>query len=172
MSRNLFSFALLVAMLVVLVAGNMQAQTVNKNVAATATVMTALTIDATNMAFGNIPASKTAVIDPKGLAHQYVGSGVTVGTVTVTGANSTDVLISWPASISLTQSGKTPLTLTLAVNGDASAANQATAGTLASGADVVTSGAGNYSLWVGGSLPAGAETGLFSGNANFSVEYK
>jgi hypothetical protein len=173
MLRNIFTSALLVAILAILVVGNMQAQTnVSANVGATATVMSALSIAKTDIAFGNIPASRTVVLDPKNAANAYVGSTAAVGTVTITGAVSTDVLVTWPASIPLHLATKPDLTLTLNVIGNASAANQATASSLTSGADVVTSAGGNYSLWVGGSLPTSTDVGLFTGTATFAVEYK
>jgi hypothetical protein len=172
MLRNIFGAAMLVVMLLVLVAGNAQAQTlVNANVGATATVMTALTLTPTAMAFGNVPASRTIVLDPQGVAHNYVGSVHTVGALDISGATTGEVLITWPATIHLSQALKTDLVLTLAVTGDASAANQATSGTLSSTADV-TLAAGHYYLWIGGSMPTNAETGLFTGTANFTVEYK
>jgi len=174
MSRNIFTFALLVAILVVLVAGNMQAQSlVSANVGSTATVMAALSIGKTDMAFGNVPVSTAVVLNPTDVTKSsYVGSQAAVGTVTITGANSTDVIVTWPPTIPLKQTGKTDLTLTLAVNGDASNANQASAGGLSSGATAHTSAGGNYSLWVGGNMTTGTDLGLFSGSATFAVEYK
>jgi hypothetical protein len=170
MLRTICIASLLVALLVIVSTGSVQAQ-INANVNASANVMSALSISATAMDFGNVPASRTAVLDPKNAANQYVGSTAAVGTVTITGANASHVLVTWPSSITLTD-GTNNLSLTLSVSGDASNANQATSSALTSTADVVTSGSGNYSMWVGGSLPTGANSGLFAGSATFAVEYK
>jgi len=170
MLRNIFTSTLLVTILVVLVAGNMQAQSVTVN--STATVMTALTIAKTDMAFGNVPASRAVVLDPKNAANAYVGSTAAVGTVTITGANSTAVLATWPATITLNGPASKTLTLTLAVNGNASSANQATSTALTSGSAVTTSASGNYSMWVGGNMTTGTDLGAFTGTATFAVEYQ
>jgi hypothetical protein len=158
----------LVTMLVVMVAVNVQAQSVA--VGSTATVMTALTIAKTDMAFGNVPASKAVVLDPKNASNAYVGSTATVGTVTITGAVSTPVIATWPATITLTNASKT-LTLTLAVNGNA-AGTQSASTALTSGTAVTTSASGNYSMWVGGNMTTGTDLGLFTGSATFAVEYQ
>jgi hypothetical protein len=169
MSRNIFTSTLLVAILVVLVAGNMQAQ--SANVAANATVMSALSIAKTDIQFGNIPASRDVVLDPKNAANAYVGSTAAVGTVTITGAISTPVLATWPSSITLTGPGAKTLTLTLAVNGNA-AGTQSASTALTSGTAVTTSASGNYSMWVGGNMTTGTDLGLFTGSATFAVEYQ
>ena len=169
MSRNIFTSTLLVAILVVLVAGNMQAQ--SANVAANATVMSALSIAKTDIQFGNVPASRTVVLDPKNAANAFVGSTAAVGTVTITGAISTPVLATWPSSITLTGPGAKTLTLTLAVNGNA-AGTQSASTALTSGTAVTTSASGNYSMWVGGNMTTGTDLGLFTGSATFAVEYQ
>ena len=117
MSRNIFTSALLVTMLVVMVAVNVQAQ--NVNVGATATVTTALSITkGTDVAFGNIGATTAGpvVLDPKGVANNYVGATAAVGTLTIGGAFTQSILLTWPVTVSLT-SGANTLTYTLAVNG-------------------------------------------------------
>lgn len=179
MSRNIFTSALLVALLVVLVAGNAQAQTnVSTSLNGSATVMTALTIaQSTALAFGNIPASRTAVLDPKNVANSYVGSTHTVGLVTISGANATPVLVTYPATMTLSDGVDADLTLTLAVKGHKLLASQGSSVDVASGSAVTTAAGGDatpgaFYLWVGGSLPSGANAGAYTGTANFSVEYQ
>lgn len=172
MLRTIGFASLLVALLVVICTSGVQAQSVSMSAAAN--VMSALTITApASIDFGNVPASRTAVLDPKNAANSFVGSMATVGRITITGANSTDLLVTFPSTITL--SDGTPadnLTLTLSVTGDASSANQAGSSALSTGATVTTSGSGNYSMWVGGSLPTGTNTNTFAGSATFAVEYK
>jgi hypothetical protein len=179
MLRNLCTAALLAVMLVVLVAGNVQSQTVNANLNGSATVLTALSIvQSTALAFGNIPASRTAILDPKGLSNSYVGSVHSAGLLTIAGANNTPIIITFPSTMNLTNG--TPaqdLTLTLAVTGDKLLANQSTSGSLTSPAIVTTANVGDatpgaYFVWVGGSLPSGVNAAAFTGTANFVVEYQ
>jgi hypothetical protein len=175
MSRNIFTSALLVTMLVVMVAVNVQAQ--NVNVGATATVTTALSITkGTDVAFGNIGATTPGVVtlDPKMAANAYVGATAAVGTVTLGAANTSSIRLVWPATVSLT-SGANTITYTLAVNGfNANTQASSTGLTLTSGScSVTTSATGGYYLWVGGNLGtlSTQATGSYSGTANFSVEY-
>jgi hypothetical protein len=175
MLRNIFSFALVV-MLVVLFASNIQAQTLaNANLPTSASVITALSITKTaNLAFGNVGQGVTAVIDPKGSGHSYVGSTATVGAFTVLGEPSTPVIISWPATLDMTTGGHT-ITVTFRVNGDTDPAKQATSAktNFTSGTACTTDATtGNYYLWVGGSLPTGGNSGSYSSSANFTVEYQ
>jgi len=173
MLRNLCSSALLAVLLVVLVAGNVQAQTlVNKDLNATANVLSAISLNQSDLLFGNIAVSTTVIQDPQNLVNSYVGSVHAAGTITITAEPTTHVLVTWPSTLALKQSGKTDLTVTLNVTGDASNANQATSGPLTSTADVTTGGTGNFRLWIGGSVTTGIETGPFAGLVNFTVEYK
>ncbi len=178
MLRNLCSAALLAVMLVVLVAGNVQAQSqANANVGVSATVLTALTITKnTDVAFGNVGATTagTVYVDPKGVANTYVGTGWAVGTLTVAGANSQSIHLGWPASIPLT-SGANTMTYTLKVNTlNANTQASSTTKTLTGGFfDDATSATGGYFLWVGGDLGtlSSQATGAYTGTANFTVEY-
>lgn len=179
MKRNSFKAAMLAATLVILIAGNLQAQTANANVDASATVLTALTITKnTDVAFGNIGATTAGQVylDPKGLATStYIGTTAAVGTLTVAGANTQSIRLTWPVSLSLSDGASHTMTYTLKVNGNA-ASSQSGSSTLTLGSgysDVTTSGTGAYYLWVGGDLgtPSGQATGTYTGTANFTVEY-
>ena len=169
-----------VVILVVLVAATSFAQSnANANVNASATVLTALTItNNADVAFGNIGATTVGAvnIDPKTPASStYVGSTATVGALTIAGANSQSVRLTWPATLSLSDGASHTMTYTLQVNGlSANTQGSSSALTLGSGySDVTTSASGKYYLWVGGSLGtlSSQATGTYTGTANFTVEY-
>jgi hypothetical protein len=185
MSRNIFSAALLAVMLVVLVAGNAQAQSASVN--PSATVLAALTITRTaDVSFGNIGATTGGAVylNPQNVANSnYVGASATVGKFTIAGATATDVQIAWPTTITLSD-GATPtphtIVYTLKVTGSVLTASQATSTDLTSTnpATVTTAAGGDptpgaYFLWVGGSLPqlSGQTTGTYNGTGNITVEY-
>jgi hypothetical protein len=176
MSRNIFTSAIMIVMLVILVAGNVQAQA-NATANASATVMTALTITKnTDVAFGNVGATTAGQVylDPKGAASTYVGTTAAVGTLTIAGANSQSIHLGWPASVTLT-SGVNTLTYTLKVNGlNANTQASSTTLSLTGGyCDVTTAATGGYYLWVGGNIGtlASQVAGAYTGSANFTVEY-
>jgi len=180
MLRNIFTSALLAAMLLVLIAGNIQAQTLaNANVGASATVLTALTITKnTDVAFGNISQTTGGVVylDPKGLGTSaYVGTTAVVGTLTIAGANSQSIRLTWPATLSLSDGATHTMTYTLKVNGlDANTQASSTTLLLTSGYyNATTSAGGGFYLWVGGDLGtlSSQATGAYTGTANFTVEY-
>jgi len=178
MSRNIFSSLMLVVMMLVLVTGNIQAQTqVNANINATATIMAAITITKnTDVAFGNLGATTAGavVLSPLGIgSSNYVGSTAAAGTITITAANTTHVVISWPATVTMTSGGNT-MTLTLAVNGNTVNTQSSSTAQSSGSGSTITSGTGQYYLWVGGSLGtlASQVTGSYTGPANFTVEYQ
>ena len=174
MLRNISSTALIVVMLVVLVAGNAQAQSANVSVGAT--VAAALSISKTaDVAFGNLSATTAGQVylSPTGTGSTYVGVTAAVGALHIGGAGSTSIRLGWPTTVTLT--GPAALTYTLKVNG-LNANTQASSGTLTlSGGYVsVTTGAGGaYYLWVGGDLGtlSGQTAGSYTGSAAFTVEY-
>ncbi len=158
MKRNTFKAAILTATLVVLIAGNLQAQTqATDNVTATANVLTALSISKiTDVTFGNVSATTAGIVylNPKGLAtSNYVGTTAAVGTLTISGANTQSINIGWPTNVTLTD-GTNDLNYVLEVNGY-TANTQASSSviTLTSGYYTTsTSASGKYYLWVGGQL--------------------
>jgi Domain of unknown function (DUF4402) len=174
MLRNLF----LVILLVLVAATSFAQLNANTNMGASATVLTALTITKnTDVAFGNIGATTAGQVylDPKAAASTYVGTTATVGTLTIAGANSQSIRLTWPPTLSLSDGASHTMTYTLKVNG-LSANTQASSGTLTltSGYyDATTSAGGAYYLWVGGDLGtlASQVTGTYTGTANFTVEY-
>ena len=178
MSRNIFTSALIAAILVILVAGNIQAQTqqANADVGASASVLTALTITKNlDVVFGNLSATTLGLVylSPKGFANSnYVGPNAAAGKVTIAAGISKSINITWPTSITLTD-GNIPddITYNLEVNGN-TANVQGTSTLTTSGAGVTTSGTGGFYLWVGGSLVGLTHAvGDYTGTANFKVEY-
>ncbi len=186
MLRNILNAGFLAITAIVLVAGNLQAQTqANANIGASATVLTALTITKnTDVAFGNVGATTAGIVylDPKGIAtSNYVGASAGVGTFTIAGANTQSIKVGWPTNIDLTD-GTNHLNYVLDVNGY-TANTQASSGllTLTSGyVSVTTSGTGGYFLWVGGQLGGSGTSAAalssqaattYNGTANFTVEY-
>jgi hypothetical protein len=184
MLRNIFTSALLVAILVVLVAGNMQAQVTNytATVSAQANVTTALTIaNVHNIDFGNIAANASVTLDPKGVSNSGVNPAAQWGEILITGATATDVLMSWPSTVVLGDG--TPadnMTVTLAVSGSDGTLTRGNSTSLStnSGQTVHTATAdGKYHVYVGGSLatatsqPSGPYTTAAT-PATFTVEYK
>jgi len=178
MLRKLFGLALVALMLTVLVTGSVQAQQANDNVGVSATVLTALTITKnTDVAFGNIGATTAGLVylDPKAAASTYVGTAAAVGTLTVAGANTQSVRLTWPATVSLSDGASHTMTYTLKVNGlNANTQASSTTLVLTSGyKDITTSGSGGYYLWVGGDLGtlSSQTAGSYTGTANFTAEY-
>ena len=181
MLRNIFSAAMLVVMLVVLVAGNVQAQPKSTPITATATVLTALTlVKGVDVNFGNVSATTPGVVylNPNGTSA-YVGTTAAVGTFTIGGANSQSIRLGWPTNIDLTD-GTNHLNYVLEVNG-LNANTQGSSGLLSltgGYVSVSTSASGAYYLWVGGKLGAGSGTALsgqtpavYTNTATFTVEY-
>jgi hypothetical protein len=132
----------------------------------------------TNVAFGDIPATGTAIVDPQGTAHSGLLGTPTVGELTITGAGNNDVVVTWDASTTLGDGASSTITFNTAVSGDAGSGNQTTSSDINSG-DTITLGSGSYTLWVGGSITtSGATTGSYSSNASngggditFNVSY-
>jgi hypothetical protein len=155
MLRNICTAALLAVMLVVLVAGNVQAQVLSTDITATATVLSALTLTkGVNVDFGNVSATTPGIVylNPNGTSA-YVGTTAAVGTFTIAGASSQSIRLSWPANVTLTD-GTNNLNYVLEVNGyTANTQASSILLTLVGGyKSVSTSASGGYYLWVGGQL--------------------
>ena len=182
MLRNIFSAAMLAVMLVILVAGNAQAQ--SATVTATANVLANLTVDKTDVTFANITSTTTAApfLDPVGTANAHVGSGSTAGSVHIYGPSSaTDIRITWPAQVSLAYSTYT-LNYALSVSGSTgSTQGSSSPVSLTLGwFNTTTASTGDYYLWVGGYLGGSGTSGgalssqhagSYVGTALFTVEY-
>ncbi len=164
--------------LLVAVAGTTLAQSsataeVSANVQAELTIVNDVAID-----FGNISATSTPILDPKGVANTDVGQSYTVGQFTIGGSNGVGVGVSWDATVTLGD-GTNTITYTPVISGDASDQAQSASTILTSG-DVVALGATGYTLWVGGNLgtlssqPVGQYTATAtngSGAFTVTVEY-
>lgn len=159
----------------------------NLNVGATVLAQLKLTNNA-DVQFGNLSATTPGhvFLSPTGSGHTNTGVSTSVGKFTVEGSSTGSVKITWPANIVLNSSvGSNTLIYNLQVNGNGSdlASGSTILGTgglgVASTADV-TLVAGKYYLYVGGKVggtagsPANLNaqaTGVYSGIANFRVEY-
>ena len=148
MSRNIFTSTLLVAILVVLVAGNVQAQ--NDHIVTSATVVANVSITGTApLNFGTIGSNTpgAVVLDPTVAAHHsYVGTDAGVGTFQLTGANKSKLAFTF-VSTSLVGTSSSILFTPTVIGG----ATHADATPVTSGTPYSIDGA--YYLWVGGSLP-------------------
>jgi hypothetical protein len=179
MSRNIFSLTVLAAMLVVLVAGNVQAQ-MEKNdvVTASATVKTVLNVHKDfNVNFGAVAVSTTPVLSPNGIAtSSYVGQTASIGKVTITSQANAQIRISWITPLTLSDGASNTLSYALKVAGDDGDLNQGSAPELTTNPKDVTPQHATYVLWIGGTLgqiPANQPTGTYSNLTDgiFTVEY-
>ncbi|NQU26803.1 MAG: DUF4402 domain-containing protein, partial [Candidatus Marinimicrobia bacterium] len=127
--------------------------------------------------FGNIPATGTPILNPKGTGHTDVGTTNQVGVFSVTGSSSTQISVVYPATITL-GNGTTTITFNTDLEGDV--LTQSAAVGVASGTQVtMTSGA--YKFWLGGNLGTLGDqaTGIYAsdnatnggGDFTLTVEY-
>ena len=175
-SKHCIAFVALIFMFGAVTMAQAQA---NDDVDVTATVTSSLAISTSaDAAFGTLLATTggAVVLDPQGTAHANCGAGAAAGRLDISGGNSLSVHLGVPPTIALSNGATGTMTLTVAVSGDGSSANQATSTDLSpSGGyvDVTTSASGGYYVWVGGSLGTltAQETGSYTGTGNFTVEY-
>ncbi len=180
--KNLFKFLLVAVMIATFGFGAKAQSNANADMAASATVLAALTIANTHaVAFGNLSATTagTVYLNPKLTGSTYVGTAAAVGTFTLTGSPNASVQLGYPATIPLSNGATGTMTYTLAVNG-LNENSQGGSGLLVPTGNLVsvqlggTSGTSTkYYLWVGGNLGTlgGQETGIYTGTANFTVTY-
>lgn len=130
-----------------------------------------------NVNFGNIPASGTPTIDPLGATHIDVGSAVTVGVFSLTGAPSTVVTLDFPGSVTLGDGSTNTMTFNTDLRGHED--TQASATSVTTTATIGASG--GYKFWLGGDLgtltnqavatyTSGASNG--SGDFTLTIEYQ
>lgn len=133
---------------------------------ATATVLSAITVTGTNLAFGNVTpgVNKTILITDAG-----------AGQFTVTKAAATSVALTFTLPTNLVSGGNNlPIgTWTGGWNNTANNATGATAFTPSAAATTVPSGGANLWVWVGGTVsPAAAQVaGAYAGNVVMQVIY-
>lgn len=189
--KNSIKF-LFAAMIIAAFGVNSFAQTnESTTMSSSASVLTALSITKNvDVDYKNISATTADVVrlNPTGSGHAYVGNGATTGKLTISGSNSTAVLISYPAGVDLDDGGTTPNTLaySMHVHGadtDAQGTSTALSAEGIAGVNVnrtlhVTTG--NYYLYVGGALggtvgtPAALNSqavGTYTGEVTFEVTY-
>jgi hypothetical protein len=134
---------------------------------ATATVLSAITVTGTNLAFGNVTPglTKTVAITDAG-AGQF--------TVTKAAATSVALTFTLPATLAGPAASTMPIgTWTGGWNNTANNAAAATAFTPSAAATTVPSGGASLWVWVGGTVtPAAAQTaGAYTGNVSMQVAY-
>jgi len=134
---------------------------VNANVTASTTIMAALTLSKiTDVSFGAISATTPGAVylSPTGADNTNTGTTTTVGKFTLVGATSSEVKVSWPATITLSTSGAEPneILYSLLVHGKNTDTPliSTSLGTMgeATSASATLSSDGNYFLFFGGSL--------------------
>lgn len=145
-----------------------------------------ITLDGTQdeIAFGTLSASTTGavVLDANGSTNANTGTVVNVARFNLAGA-AASVTVSYDATVTLSNGGSTPATMTMTpeVVGAALSTAQAAATAVASGSQVTLADNPDttpafdpvYFLWVGGTIPAltGQATGTYTGTFNIDVEY-
>ena len=114
--------------------------------------------------FGNIPATGTPILNPKGTGHTDVGTQAVVGEFSVSGSASSQISVVYPATITLGDGISATMTFTTDLEGHAD--TQASAGDIASGTQV-TLGASGYKFWLGGNLGTLSDqvTGTYASDA-------
>ncbi len=133
---------------------------------ATATVLSAITVTGTNLAFGNVTpgVNKTVAITDAG-----------AGQFTVTKAAATSVALTFTLPVNLTAGvNNLPIgTWTGGYNNTANNAGAATGFTPSAAATTVASGGASLWVWVGGTVaPAAAQAaGSYTGNVVMQVVY-
>ncbi len=127
--------------------------------------------------FGNIAASGTPILNPKGTGHTDVGTTNQVGEFTVTGTNTAQISVAFPSSVTLGDGSSATMTFTVDLEGHAdtqSSATDVTSGTQK------TLGASGYKFWLGGDLGTltNQTTGTYasdesngSGDFTLTIEY-
>ena len=127
--------------------------------------------------FGNIAATGTPILDPKGTGHTDVGTTNQVGEFTVTGTSTAQISVVFPSSVTLGDGGSNTMTYTVNLEGHADTQSSAT--TVTSGTQA-TLGASGYKFWLGGNLGtlSNQATGTYasdatggSGDFTLTVEY-
>lgn len=133
----------------------------------TATVQAELTLTKeADVSFGNISATSSPVLDPKGENHVDVGVNAHEGEFTIGGSNGSSVHVSYGSSYTLGDGTSETITFTPDVDGHESTQSSAT--DIVSGTNVTLGGTGEYKLWIGGSLGTltSQATGTYSTNAS------
>lgn len=138
-----------------------------------------------DVSFGNIQDTGSPVLDPQGSSTADVGAGATFGKLTISAANSTQLLIDWDQATVTLSNGTNTMTFTPDFSGNSTDAiasstditkNTATAAT-------ETSGSGDLFVYIGGNLATltGQASGTYtsdsgtagaSGDLNVTVNYQ
>ena len=115
-----------------------------------ATVLANLTLTKDyDVNFGNIPATGTPILNPKGNGHTDVGTQAVVGEFSITGSNGAQISATYPATVTLGDGTSETMTFTTDLEGHADTQSSAT--DVASGSQVILGGSG-FKIWLGGNL--------------------
>jgi len=115
--------------------------------------------------FGNIAATGTPILNPKGTGHTDVGTTNQVGEFTVTGSSTAQISLAYPSSVTLGDGSAATLTFTVDLEGHAD--TQGSAANVVSGTQV-TLGASGYKFWLGGNMGTltNQATGTYASDAS------
>ncbi len=159
----------------------------NTDVNIGAVVLADITLTKNNdVSFGNIQDTGSPVLDPQGASTADVGAGATFGKLTISAANSTQLLIDWnQATVTLSNGSGGTMTFTPDFSGNSTDA-------IASSTDITkntasaateTSGSGDLFVYIGGNLgsltsqasgtyTSDSGTAGASGDLNVTVNYQ
>jgi len=167
---------MIVAILIVALAGTSVFAQTSATASVGAVVKTALSIaKTTDINFGNIQATSSPVLDAQATNTADVGTSHTFGQFTISGATGATISLTYDATAALANGATGSMTFTADVSTNTSDAI-ATSTDRASGATPALDGtSGDLYLYVGGNLGSlsSQETGTYSAGTpwSFSVEY-
>ncbi|MCR9131778.1 MAG: DUF4402 domain-containing protein [bacterium] len=179
--KNIFAAFAIVALFAT---GAFAQENVDVNIGAVVLADITLTKN-TDVSFGNIQDTGSPVLDPQGASTADVGAGATFGKLTISAANSTQLLIDWDQATVTLSNGTNSMTFTPDFSGNSTDAiasstditkNTATAAT-------ETSGSGDLFVYIGGNLgtlssqasgtyTSDSGTAGASGDLNVTVNYQ
>lgn len=125
--------------------------------------------------FGQIQQGATPTINPNTGDGTGVIDAVQVGRFSVDAGSAaeTDLILNFDETVAIEGPGA-DITFTSNLVGDADEANQATAATRSTGDQVTSSAAGEFFIWLGGTLgtiPISQEPGAYSGTFTITVTF-
>lgn len=124
-------------------------------------------VSITNVAdldFGEILQGLTATVDPTGASHNNLFGSPTVGQLTISGANSAEVIVTFDDDArDLGDGDGNTIPYTPALAGHASTQGNATS--ISDEGTITLDGSGDFIVWVGGSIATGSVPGVFTSDA-------
>jgi len=156
--------------LVLAFSGNAFAQP-SQDITATANVQSNISLsNSTNVKFAGVQQGTTPVLDPQGDATTDVGNGASIGSLDISAASSTQLIISWNTDATLGDGNSSTMDYTadIASSQSSNDANNSTDITNGSaGTETETDGTGNLYLYIGGQITVdGSQTSGSYSTAN------